>query len=140
MKMRIQVVVETDDGTMAVQEVAKIAREDLRPDTVGLRLDEAKDLLRSVQQVVVERQITDHLTRQDSCPCCDRPRLHKGAHTVVLRTLFGTLRCAAPASTTARASRIPRAPSVRWPTSFRSAPRPSWCILRRSSPRWCPTA
>jgi len=96
MKMRIQVVVETDDGTMAVQEVAKIAREDLRPDTVGLRLDEAKDLLRSVQQVVVERQITDHLTRQDSCPCCDRPRLHKGAHTVVLRTLFGTLRLRSP--------------------------------------------
>jgi hypothetical protein len=96
MKMRIQVVVEADDGTTVVQEVAEIAREGLRPDTVGLRLDEAKDLLRRVQQVVVEHQIADHLARQASCPCCDRPRVHKGAHTVVLRTLFGTLRLRSP--------------------------------------------
>ncbi len=47
-------------------------------------------------QVVVERQIADHLARQASCPCCDRRRFHKGARTVVLRTLFGTLRLRSP--------------------------------------------
>jgi len=54
MKVSVQVVVETDDGTpTVVQETFTLDRGALAADTVGLRLDEAKDLLSAVQATMV---------------------------------------------------------------------------------------
>lgn len=96
MKIRIQVIVEADDGATVVQEVAAIAREELRPDTLGLHLDEAKEMLRQIQHVVVERQVAAQLAQQAVCPACGQPRRHKGTHPLVVRTLFGTMRLHSP--------------------------------------------
>jgi hypothetical protein len=96
MNVRIQVVIESEGGATTVQDVAVVTRTDLRPDTVGLRLDEAKDVLASVQRAVVVQQVAEYLARQVGCPSCGRPRYHKGEHTIVLRTLYGTLRLASP--------------------------------------------
>ncbi|MGH3849541.1 MAG: hypothetical protein ACRDRT_07555 [Pseudonocardiaceae bacterium] len=52
MKVTVQVVLHTDDdaGTpCVVREVFSLDRDTLTPDTVGLRLSEAKDLLAAVQ-------------------------------------------------------------------------------------------
>ena len=49
MKVRVQVVIESDDDDNrppAVHDVAHLERADVRIDTLGLQLAEAKDLLR----------------------------------------------------------------------------------------------
>src|SRR5262249_43444747 len=93
----VQVIVEADDGTPpTVQEVARIERGDLRIDTLGLHLAEAKDLLQNVQDVVMAEQVRQAVAEQVPCPACGRARRHKDAATIVLRTLFGTLRLRSP--------------------------------------------
>jgi len=57
MNMRIQVIIESDSGTPElVQDVTHLPREELRPDTLGLTLGEAKALLAGVQRAMVTQQ------------------------------------------------------------------------------------
>ena len=100
MRVRVQVIVEPDgeDDEQApiVHEVASIERGDLQVATLGLQLAEAKDLLQQVQTVVIDAQVRTHVAQQVACPGCGRARAHKDAKTIVLRTLFGTLRLPSP--------------------------------------------
>jgi hypothetical protein len=99
MKFSVQVIVHPDDDTEAspaVREVLTLDRDELAPDTLGLQLAEAKDLLAAVQDTVVEQQASATIARQAACPECGRPRRHKDTRTIVVRTLFGTLRLASP--------------------------------------------
>lgn len=99
MRVRIQVVIEPDDDNdqaPAVHEVAQIDRDTLTVDTLGLHLAEAKDLLQQVQAVVVDEQVRTCLAEQMACPDCGRARAHKDAKTIVVRTLFGTVRLPSP--------------------------------------------
>jgi hypothetical protein len=97
MKMRVQVVIESTAGESTdVQEIACLHREELRPDTVGLTLEEAKTMLERMQQRIVEQQTVEYLHTQSHCPHCGKKRYHKGAHTVRLHTLFGKLRLKSP--------------------------------------------
>jgi hypothetical protein len=97
MKVRVQVVIETEAGESGdVQEILEIERTELRPDTMGLTLDEAKTVLERIQQRVVEQQAAEYLRRQSRCPHCGNKRRHKGEHTVTIRTLFGKLQLKSP--------------------------------------------
>lgn len=40
--------------------------------------------------------MTAALATRLACPKCGTPRRHKGSHTIVVRTLFGTLRLPSP--------------------------------------------
>jgi hypothetical protein len=56
MKVRIQVVIDTEEhAPEVVEEIACIERDTLQPETLGLTLAEAKDVLQRVQQVLVLR-------------------------------------------------------------------------------------
>ena len=100
MKLRVQVVIESDDEddehTPAVHEVAHIDREAFSVDTLGLHLEEAKHLLQKVQAVLIDEQVRTCLAEQVACPDCGRPRAHKDTKTIVIRTLFGTLHLRSP--------------------------------------------
>ena len=99
MKFSVQVIVHPDDDTEAspmVREVFTFDRDDLAPDTLGLQVAEAKDLLAAVQDTVVEQQATAAVTKQVACPHCGVPRRHKDTRTIVVRSLFGRLRLASP--------------------------------------------
>jgi hypothetical protein len=97
MKIRVQVIVESDDGAgEIIQDLARLERGQLRPEELGLTLAEAKGLLEGLQRTVVERQIAEYSKQQSSCPLCDKQRLHKGAHTIVYRTLFGKIELSSP--------------------------------------------
>lgn len=97
MKVTVQVVIEPEDGQpQVIYEVAQLERDVLQPDTLGLHLDEAKDVLKNIQRTIVEQQAAVHLRQQEGCPTCGQRRLHKGAHTIVLRTLFGTVQLRSP--------------------------------------------
>jgi hypothetical protein len=92
MKLRIQLIIESDSGeTEIVQEVAKLERHSLRPENLGLMLSEAKELLHEVQKAMVTHQTARYVVQQTSCPECRGIRSHKGKHQIVLRTLFGKL-------------------------------------------------
>src|SRR5256885_3680263 len=101
MKLRVQVVIESDDEDndehrSAVHEVAQIDRDALSVDTLGLQLAEAKHLLQQVQAVLIDEQVRTSLAEQVACPDCGRPRAHKDMKTIVTRTLFGTLHLRSP--------------------------------------------
>ena len=99
MKFSVQVIVHPDDDTEAspvVREVFTFDRDDLAPDTLGLQLAEAKDLLAAVQDTVVEQQASAAITKQVACPDCGRAHRHKDTRTIVVRSLFGALRLASP--------------------------------------------
>src|SRR6476661_6501312 len=50
-----------------------LKREALTPDTLGLGLAEAKDLLAAVQDTLVSAPISAAVAAQDTCPDCARP-------------------------------------------------------------------
>jgi hypothetical protein len=97
MKLKVQLIIESESGeTEVVQEIAKLERHALRPESLGLTLSEAKALLQELQQVMVTQQIAQYVTQQAPCPECGKRRSRKGEHQVVLRTLFGKLRLDSP--------------------------------------------
>src|SRR5258706_4043002 len=98
MKLTLQVVIEDEDhhAPPLVKEVFNLERksEDLRPETLGLKLDEAKTILAEIQTTLVTVQATRLLEQQSSCPDCGRPYPKNGTHHLTFRTLFGTIKLA----------------------------------------------
>lgn len=92
MKIKIQVVVELDNGKIQViQEVTQFERGSLRPENLGLSLAEAKTLLKNTQSTLVEQQVAEYQSQKTSCLHCDKKLLRKDKRTIVYRTLFGKL-------------------------------------------------
>ncbi len=98
MRIRVQVIIESDRETVPphVEEVACFERGALLPETLGLRLDEAKQLLASVQQVMTAHQVEDYVEQQRQCPRCQKVLACKGHHQIGVRTLFGKLTLTSP--------------------------------------------
>jgi hypothetical protein len=96
MKVKVQVITITDNGEDSRREVACIERDELTPASLGVSMAESKTILRGIQEVVVEWQMTAYLVQQRSCPQCGRLRHSTGAHHTVFRTVFGDLSVASP--------------------------------------------
>jgi len=96
-KMRVHIVIEAEVGTPEiVAEVVCIERGALQPETLGLTLAEAKELLAGMQQVLVPQQVAEYVAHQRDCPDCGRTRATKGHHAIVIRSLFGRLHVSSP--------------------------------------------
>jgi hypothetical protein len=91
MKCTIQVVITTDEGQTETREIASVKRENLAPTTLGLPFAEGKTLLKALQQVVVEQQMTAYMKTQHPCAHCSNLQGHKGSHTTQVRTVIGTI-------------------------------------------------
>jgi hypothetical protein len=97
MKVKIQVVIESDNHeTSITEEVACIQREGLTPETLGMTLAEAKDLLANVQTTMVKQQTNEYIKKQRTCPLCGKSRSQKGTHEIVFRSLFGKIELPSP--------------------------------------------
>lgn len=98
MRIRVQVLIESDQeaAPLHVEEVACFERDHLSPETLGLRLDEAKQMLASVQQMITAQQIEDYVEKQRQCPHCGQFLARKGHHQISVRTLFGKLTLSSP--------------------------------------------
>jgi hypothetical protein len=94
MEIRIQVIIDNDERTR--RDVARWERTSLASETLGLQIDEAKALLRTSQEAMVNAQVDSYLAKQAACPHCDRQHRLKGRHEIVVRSLFGTLRLGSP--------------------------------------------
>ena len=95
MRFLIHLVAESEAG-QRVQEIARLERNELHPENVGLSLREAKQLLGALQAKVVEQQVADYLKTQRPCPHCGRIRGLNGSHEVTFQTLFGNLELRSP--------------------------------------------
>jgi hypothetical protein len=71
MKCTIQMVITTENGQTDTREIACLEREDLTPTTLGLTLAEGKAILKGLQEVVVQQQLTAYLETQRPCVHCD---------------------------------------------------------------------
>ena len=80
MKITVQIVLHADDDTeTVVREAFTVQRGALAAETLGLQLEEAKDLLAAVQDTVVEHQVAAALSAQAACPDCGTPQRHRTA-------------------------------------------------------------
>lgn len=86
---KIQVIAITDDGQKEVCEITSLTRGELTLETVGLSLAEGKAILKDIQQIVIERQVSSFMASQKLCPGCGQWRHSKGYCDLSLRTLFG---------------------------------------------------
>jgi hypothetical protein len=93
---RLQLVAVGDSGQEQVQEIARLEREGVQLETLGLTLAEGKLILKNVQENVVQKQVHEFLERQRCCPDCGKPRQCKGHHDVTFRTLFGNVALKSP--------------------------------------------
>jgi hypothetical protein len=75
MKCTIQVVITTANGQTETREIACLEREDLTPTTLGLTLADGKAILKALQAVVVERQMTAYFDTHH--PCTDGGNLQR---------------------------------------------------------------
>src|SRR5438132_10506254 len=99
MRIRIQVTIEADQESavpLHSEEVACFERGTLSAETLGLRLDEAKQLLAGVQQAMAYKQVEEYVEQQRQCPHCPRSHACKGHHQIGVRTLFGKLTLSSP--------------------------------------------
>ena len=95
-KFRVQLVVVNDSGHEHVHEVARIERDEVAMETLGLALAEGKLILKRIQEGVVQEQIQDALLRRRNCPECGKARHSNGNHDITIRTLFGNVELQSP--------------------------------------------
>jgi hypothetical protein len=89
MHFRIQVVAVSDDATQHVQEIADVVRSEATLETLGLTLEESKQLLQGLQRMMIDQQMNAYLDEQRACPDCGKQRQIKQSGTAPFRTLFG---------------------------------------------------
>lgn len=90
MKITIQMVVETDEALPpASVELLTLHRETLHLETLGLSLEESRQVLFSLQQQLTEHQAEAFTQQAQLCPHCQQRRARKGRHQITMQTLFG---------------------------------------------------
>jgi hypothetical protein len=97
MRVKLQRVICDDDGQEAtVTDVGTLQKDHRRIAHLGLTLQEAKQLLTTIQHRVLQRQVRTFLDTRSTCKDCGTPLKVKGSHTRSFRTLFGTFKLASP--------------------------------------------
>ncbi|MEJ2387207.1 MAG: ISKra4 family transposase [Chromatiaceae bacterium] len=88
MKFRFELRCIADDQE-EVHPVASLEREGVAPETLGLTLVEGRAILKTIQEVMIEKPLAHYVESQRRCPDCGAPRPIRGHHQVNLRTAFG---------------------------------------------------
>ncbi len=112
MQFKIQIVTVDGSGDEVVHDIARIERDGLQPETLGLNLTEGKAILSALQTVIVEQQVADHGEVVRFCPACGTARTSKGQHHLQFRTVFGTKHYEVRVSTRAAVSHMHSKPIV----------------------------
>jgi hypothetical protein len=87
---KIQVIATAENGQKEVREITSLTRDELTPEALGLSLTEGKAILKDIQQIVIERQVSSFMASQKLCPDCGQRRHSKGySSDLSMRTLFG---------------------------------------------------
>jgi hypothetical protein len=93
--IRTQVTIEHENA-QHVEMIAVFRRAELQPETLGLTLAEAQDLLASLQYLVVSQQVSEYNEQQCFCPDCGTKRSRKDSKQITYRTAFGKFKLGSP--------------------------------------------
>ena len=97
MKIKVQLVLCAEDGhEEQVHEIAMVEKPHQRIEHLGFTLAEAKSILKTLQQHLVEQQATAFIAAHAQCDHCGKALGIKGYHTRTFRTLFGTATLTSP--------------------------------------------
>jgi hypothetical protein len=97
MRCKIQLVMCTDDGhEETVTDVVTLKKDCQRIEHMGLALSEAKQLLTTPQQRLLEQPVTTFLASHSHCQICGTTFKVKGYHARTFHTLFGTFKLPSP--------------------------------------------
>src|SRR4051812_31403536 len=97
LRVQLQLRIVSDDDTVIRDEVIlQLAKSSDRLETVGLCLEDSKDLLGRLQHAVVEAQAAAYVNRHRCCSVCGRSLRGKGQYPIVFRTVFGNVALASP--------------------------------------------
>jgi hypothetical protein len=96
MKFTIQLLIENAGSLPLSIPLQAIERPCDAVEDVELRLEEAKAILRRLQDEVVRSQLARHLESHRTCFHCNRRRGIKGYHSLSLRTAFGDIAVRSP--------------------------------------------
>ncbi len=97
MKWRVVLELTGPDGTVGVHEVCgRAAVAEYAPQTIGLTLEEGKQLLAALQVHLVQAQAEDQSRRRRRCQRCGTQRPLKDQRSRRLVSLFGTVEVRAP--------------------------------------------
>src|SRR4051812_12178068 len=97
LRVQLQLRIVSDDDTMIRDEVIlQLDKSGDRLETVGLCLEDSKDLLGRLQHAVVEAQAAAYVNRHRCCSACGRRLRGKGQYPIVFRTAFGHVPLASP--------------------------------------------
>ena len=97
MHVKLQLVMCSDDGQEeTITDLVTVQKDAQRIEHLGLTLAEAKQLLNTIQQRVLQRQVDTFLDVCSTCKDCGAPLKVKGFHTRSFRTLFGTFTLPSP--------------------------------------------
>lgn len=92
MKFKLQVVREMEAGDLSTAiDIATIERGDLCLENLGLKLNEAKEVLEAIQRAIVQEQVDAFRKLKKQCPDCHNVRHSKGSYDVTFRSLFGNV-------------------------------------------------
>lgn len=80
-----------EDGSQGTRVIRSIERKDLKPETLGLTLAAGKAILKSIQPIIVQQQVSSGLASCRQCPDCGQSRRKKGYQDLSLRTVFSQL-------------------------------------------------
>jgi hypothetical protein len=97
MRVKLQLVLCSDEGQEeTVTEVMTLDKNNQRLEHLGLTLAEAKQLLSTLQQHLLQHQVDAFLDRCSTCADCGALRKVKGHASRSFRTLFGTYKLDSP--------------------------------------------
>lgn len=89
MKISIQVIIDDEHGQTDLEEIVQLSKVMTEDALVGLSLEESKEVLKTLQSVIVQHQAHIYSETHRCCPECHKPRRIKGSTTIQHRTLFG---------------------------------------------------
>lgn len=95
MIIRVQVTIEHEQ-TECIETVAVLQRDELRPETLGITLDEGQDVLARLQSLMVAQQVAAYNDQHRHCPDCGAKRSRKDTKHIIFRTIFGKLKLDSP--------------------------------------------
>lgn len=92
MRVKIYAQFETDNQTTQTIEVVNLNRQQLTKNvTLGLTLQEEKDIIHGIQETMINMQVKDFIKQQQTCSDCGKIRLIDSYHNLTYRTLFGKI-------------------------------------------------
>jgi hypothetical protein len=97
MRVKLQLVMCSDDSREeTVTDIVTLQKDSTRLEHLGLSLKEAKQLLTTIQQCMLQHQVEAFLASHSTCVDCGAVLKVKGYQTRSFRTLFGTFKLRSP--------------------------------------------